>query len=182
MMRFVVGLVLRHPAGVAVEIRPAGPADGDFLAEMLVAAFFWRPDGPAGDLRSVLGRPEVAHYVSGWPGPGDLGVVAEDGVPIGAAWLRILPDDDRGYGFVDEDTPELGIGVVATHRGRGIGSQMLKALIVSARLQGHAAMSLSVDPDNPARRLYERCGFRVVGAVGGSLTMLLSLRGSGDGR
>jgi len=109
-------------------------------------------------------------------------VVAEDGLPVGAAWLRLLPEDDRGYGFVDTETPELGIGVVATHRGRGIGSLLLEALIVSARQQRYDAMSLSVEPDNPARRLYERCGFQVVGAVDGSLTMLLSLRGSGGDR
>jgi len=166
---------LRHSAGVAVRVRPAGPADGDFLAEMLVAAFFWRSDSPQGDVQSVLGRPEVAHYVRGWPRVGDLGVVAEDGPPVGAAWLRLLPEHDRGYGFVDAETPELSIGVVPTHRGRGIGSLLLVALVGSAREQRHEALSLSVEPDNPARRLYERCGFQVVGTVDGSLTMLLFL-------
>jgi len=157
-------VLLGHSAGVAVRIRPAGPADGVFLAEPLVAAFFWRPDGPAGGVQSVLARPEVAHYVTGWAKPGDLGVVAEDGgPPVGAAWLRLLPEDDRGYGFVDAETPELGIGVEATHQGRGIGSLLLEALIVTARQQRYDAMSLSVEPDNPARRLYERCGFQVVG-------------------
>jgi ribosomal protein S18 acetylase RimI-like enzyme len=34
---------------------------------------------------------------------------------------------------------------------------------------------LSVEPDNHARRLYKRLGFETVGAVGGSLTMLLRL-------
>ncbi len=173
---------MRHCAGVAVRIRPAGPADGGFLAEMVVAAFFWRPDGPAGDVQSVLARPEVAHYIRGWPKPGDLGVVAEDGPPVGAAWLRLLPEDDRGYGFVDAETPELGVGVVPTHRGRGIGSLLLEALVVSAREQRYDAMSLSVELDNPARRLYERCGFQVVGAVDGSLTMLLPLWPSGGDR
>jgi len=81
---------------VAVRVRPAGPADDDFLAEMLVAAACWRLDGPLGDVHSVLTRPELAHYVSGWPRPGDLGVVAEDGLPVGAAWLRLLPEHDRG--------------------------------------------------------------------------------------
>jgi len=78
-------------ASVAVRVRPAGPADDDFLAEMLLAAAYWRLDGPLGDLPSVLARPELAHYVSGWPRPGDLGVVAQDGPPVGAAWLRLLP-------------------------------------------------------------------------------------------
>lgn len=52
---------------------------------------------------------------------------------------------------------------------------MLEALIVSAREQHHPALSLSVEPDNPARRLYERWKFQVVGAVDGLLTMLLPL-------
>ena len=142
---------------------------------MLASAFSWRPDGPQGDIESVLSRPKVAHYVSGWPQPGDLGIVAEDGMPIGAAWLRLLPEHDRSYGFVDAKTPELSIGVVRTHRGRGVGSLLLGNLLGAAREQRHEALSLSVEPDNPARRLYERCGFQVVGTVGGSLTMLLFL-------
>jgi len=97
----------------------------------------------------LLGRPEVAHYVRGWPRVGDLGVVAEDGPPVGAAWLRLLPEHDRGYGFVDAKTPELSIGVVPTHRGRGIGSLLLEALVGSACEQRHEALSLSVEPDNP---------------------------------
>ncbi len=160
---------------MAVRVRPAGQADGDFLAEMLVAAAFWRSDGPVGDVQSVLARPELAHYVAGWPRPGDLGVVAEDGPPVGAAWLRLLPEHDRGYGFVDAETPELSIGVVPTHRGRGTGWLLLEALVVSARVQRYEALSLSVEPDNPALRLYGRCGFQVVGTVDGSLTMLLFL-------
>ncbi len=160
---------------MAVRVRPAGPADAGFLAQMLVAAACWRLDGPVGDVQSVLARPELAHYVSGSPRPGELGVVAQDGPPVGAAWLRLLPEHDRGYGFVDAKTPELSIGVVPTHRGRGIGSLLLEALVVSARAQRHEALSLSVEPDNPARRLYERCGFQVVGAVDGPLTMLLVL-------
>ncbi len=162
-----------HSAGVAVGVRPAGPADGAFLAEMLVAAAFWRPDGPIGDVQSVLAQPQLAHYITGWPRPGDIGMVAEDGAPVGAAWLRLLPEEDPGYGFVDEETPELSIGVVPTQRGRGIGSLLLEALIEAARDQRYQALSLSVEPDNPARRLYERHGFQVVGTVDGSHTMLL---------
>ncbi len=100
-------------------------------------------------------------------------IVAEDGPPVGAAWLRLLPEQDPGYGFVDEQTPELSIGVAPSHRGRGIGSLLLEALIEAAREQRYHALSLSVEPDNPARRLYERHGFRVIGTVDGSLTMLL---------
>ncbi len=56
----------------------------------------------------------------------------------------------------------------------------LTALIEAARQQCYPALSLSVEPDNPARRLYERHRFQVVGTSGGSLTMLLI--GLRDGR
>jgi len=92
---------------------------------------------------------------------------------VGAAWLRLLPEQDRGYGFVDAQTQELGIGVVPAHRGRGVGSLLLEALVEAAREQRYPALSFSVEADNPARRLYERHGFQVVGTVDGSLTMLL---------
>jgi len=51
------------------------------------------------------------------------------------------------------------------HRGRGIRSLLLEALIEAARAQRNPALSLSVEPDNPARRLYERYGFQVIGTV-----------------
>lgn len=165
-----------HSGLVPFHVRPARSTDADFLTEMLVMAAFWRPDGPTGSVQAVLERPEFAHYVSGWPRPGDLGVVAEgkEG-PVGAAWLRLLPEDDPGYGFVDAATPELSIGVAPPQRGQGVGSSLLEALVASAREQARSAVSLSVEPDNPARHLYERFGFQVVSAVNGSVTMLLHI-------
>lgn len=52
--------------------------------------------------------------MSGWGRAGDMGFVAVDagsGEPIGAAWLRLLGGDERGYGYVDDETPELGMAV-----------------------------------------------------------------------
>ena len=160
---------------MSVVLRPADAADGPFLAEMLVAAAFWRPEGPVGSVRDVMDQPEFAHYVAGWPHRSDCGVIAEDEHPVGAAWFRFLPANDPGYGFIDAETPELSIGVALPRRGQGIGSRLLNALVVQARGAGLAALSLSVESDNYARGLYERVGFETVGAVGGSLTMLLRL-------
>ena len=70
---------------MSVDLRPAVAADGPFLAEMLVGAAFWRPDGPNGSVSDVMDRPEFAHYVAGWPQPSDCGVIAEDERPVGAA-------------------------------------------------------------------------------------------------
>lgn len=142
---------------------------------MVVAAAFWRSEGPVGSIREVMDQPELAHYVAGWPQPCDCGVIAEDQHPVGAAWLRLFPADDPGYGFVDAETPEVSIGVMLPCRGQGIGSRLLSAVIARARDDGVASLSLSVEADNYARRLYERVGFTTVGTVGGSLTMLLRL-------
>lgn len=171
------GPLVAHDGTVPLTIRPAAAADADFLAEMLVAAAFWRPEGPIGNLTDVLSQPHLAHYVTGWPRPGDLGVIALDGQrPVGAAWVRLMTANDPGYGFVEAATPELAMGVLRAWRGQGVGSRLLHALIAAARKQGLPSLSLSVEPDNYARRLYERVGFRQVNEMGGSLTMLLRLQ------
>lgn len=89
--------------------------------------------------------------------------------------MRYYVADEPGYGCVDAGTPEVATGVVPAWRERGVGGALLDALIVAAHDAGSVALSLSVEPDNPARRLYERLGFHQVGEVGGSLTMLLPL-------
>lgn len=76
---------------------------------------------------------------------------------------------------MDAATPELAVGVLLTWRGRGVGSRLLTALAATAYEHGLTALSLSVEPDNDARRLYERIGFYRVGDLDGSLTMLLRL-------
>lgn len=48
-------------------------------------------------------------------------------------------------------------------------------MIAQARLASYPRLSLSVDPDNPARRLYESLGFVKVGVVGTSDTMVRDL-------
>ena len=159
-----------------MQIRAAGPGDADVLWRMLVEAFDWA--GGSGSLAQVQSRPDVAHYVQGWPVEGDFGVVAADdaGSAVGAAWARLLTAADPGYGWVGDDVPELSMGVLPEHRAAGVGTALLSALIESARSRGIARLSLSVEDGNPARRLYERAGFRKVGRNGGSDTLALSLQ------
>ena len=76
--------------------------------------------------------------------------------------VSALPPHDPGYGFVDEGTPEVSLGVRAEARGRGVGTSLLTALVREAGRRGLAALSLSIEPDNPAVRLYERLGFQIV--------------------
>ena len=110
---------------------------------------------------------------------GDCGFVAVDGEgrTVGAVWLRLWKGEERGFGYVDEATPELGIAVVAEHRGRGVGKKLLSRLVEVAG-EEFEAISLSVAAGNPARRLYRRFGFEEVGSAGEAVTMKKKLKGS----
>jgi ribosomal protein S18 acetylase RimI-like enzyme len=159
-----------------VHVRPAIPGDVAFLAAMLAEAADWRAGVSTLTFDDVLADAAIARYVADWPVPGDAGVVAEDETgDAGAAWWRYFTTDDHGYGFVDESTPEVTVGVRPDARGRGIGAAMLTALTDEARRRGIAALSLSVEVDNPAVRLYERQGFAVVERSGGAFTMVCTL-------
>ena len=75
---------------------------------------------------------------------------------------------------MDERTPELTAGVMGSTRGKGVGTALVHALLEQARAAGFEAISLSVEPDNPAVRLYERAGFTRVGGAG-AWTMVAEL-------
>ena len=160
-----------------VTIRSATAADRTFLEHMLVAAADWRPESTPRSVAEVLADPALAHYIAGWPKPGDFGVVAEDGgEPVGAAWCRQFTPEDPGYGFVAPDVPEVSVGVVAGRRGEGIGRAVMSAVIDAARQRDLAALSLSVELDNFARHLYTDLGFEVLAEADGAATMRLDLR------
>ena len=159
-------------------VRAATAADLPFLQAMLYEAATWRPEAQPPPLEAVLADPHASRYLSGWGRDGDAGVIGAEDRPVGAAWFRLFPVDEPGYGFVATDVPELSIGVVAESRGRGIGTRLLEALVEVARADGQRAISLSVEPDNPARRIYERAGFVRIADDGGAWTMLLELRPS----
>ena len=157
-------------------LRTAVEADFKFLVDVLLQAFNW--SGHRDFSRDqVLDTPEICHYVTGWKRDSDFGTVAcaDEGQPIGAAWARFFGVDDKGYGFVAEHVPELTIGVLPGHRGAGVGTELMAALIRQATGLHTPALSLSVEDRNPAVRLYERNGFRAVGRTGASDIMLLPL-------
>ena len=160
-----------------MQLRDAGPADLSDLVAALLDAVNW--SGRERVTREqALADPSLAHYVTGWPRPGDFGTIAgEDpgGPAIGAAWCRLFAPADPGYGFVAADVPEFSIGVAPGHRGRGVGTALLGAVLDQARARGLRAVSLSVEDGNRARTLYERAGFVPVGRAAGSATMLRPL-------
>src|SRR5438876_4522285 len=144
-------------------LRPVGIHDVRFLRDMLRHAYHWR-------LAEDIERP-VYRYVANWGRPGDAGVVALEGPhAYGAAWYRLFSADEPGFGFVDEQTPELTIAVVPSRRGKGAGKELLEALLARARADGYAAISLSSAKEQIP--YYEHFGFQTVGETEHAVTML----------
>jgi ribosomal protein S18 acetylase RimI-like enzyme len=157
-------------------LRAATAADLPFLQEMLFEAFFWRPQQPRPTLAEFSSHAEFVKLLRGWGRPGDRALLAlAGGQPAGAGWFRLWSEAEHSYGFIDAATPELGLGVAAAYRGRGLGRALLRGLATQAGADGFAALSLSVEPENYSRALYESEGFAKVGENGGAWTMRLSL-------
>ena len=162
-----------------MHIRPATAGDAPFLRAMLYEAARWDPAWPREpieQIEQILGEPALRRYHAAWGRPGDGGVVAElEGAPAGAAWYRLFPAAEPGYGFVDAETPELSMAIAPPHRRKGIGSRLIRAAMDRARADGFRALSLSVAAANPARDLYRRAGFEDIAKHGGSWTMRATL-------
>ena len=95
-----------------------------------------------------------AHYREHYPGA-TLDVIEVDGQPAGRLYVHRAPGDIR----------IMDIALAPAFRGRGIGSGLLRRLISEAEASGQT-LSIHVEGNNPARRLYERLGFRPVGEHG----------------
>jgi ribosomal protein S18 acetylase RimI-like enzyme len=151
---------------------PIVASDEPFLWEMLYLALFVPPGKPPFP-RDILLEPDIACYVQGWGRPGDWGMLARDGEkPVGAIWLRQWIADERGYGYVSPDIPELSIALLPEYRRMGLGTRMIRTVMSMAN-GVYPGLSLSVVEGSSARQLYQRLGFRKVGKVMDSLVMLL---------
>jgi len=150
-------------------IRPLTNADEPILWEMVYQALRTN-EGETALSRDVVRRPEFARYVEGWGRPGDTGFVAYDSNQnelLGAVWIRVPPNGESKNG--GEQTPELAFVVKPGHRKHGIGAAMLTQL-VKANPQ-HSVISLRATASNPAVRLYERFGFKVMRESEGHVVM-----------
>jgi GNAT superfamily N-acetyltransferase len=150
-------------------IRKGSPADVPFMRSMLAHAYGWRVNALDADI-------PLTRYVENWGRAGDVVVIAhETGNRVGAAWFRLFRESEPGYGFVDEQTPELSIAVVPSRRKHGLGQELLDALVERAKAEGHTQVSLSVEKDSPAVAFYERNGFTASGESQGGLVMVRTL-------
>lgn len=143
------------------------------MREMFYASFYV-PEGQEPFPPEIIDRPDLAKYIADWgSGRHDVSLVAErENEPLGLVWGRSFSQANKGYGFVDEDTPEVGIAIRESFRGQGIGTVLIRSLQQKYLELGVRRLSLSTDKRNPAKRLYERVDFVVVGEEGTAYTML----------
>ena len=140
-------------------IREIKKAEYDLLNDFLYEAIYI-PDGVEPPPKSIINCPELQEYIVEFGNrKHDKALVAEmQGNVIGAIWVRIMND----YGHIDNDTPSLAMSVYKKYRGLGIGTSLLKQLLQVERLVGYSKISLSVQKNNYAVKMYKKAGFLVV--------------------
>ena len=147
-----------------------------YLEQFLYEAIFI-PEGAAKLDFNIIYRPELAVYFKDFGRNDDICFVAEqDGKLVGAIWTRIFDDTERGYGYVDSNTPELCMSVLTDYRQKGIGTILLKTILDKLSQNNYQQVSLSVDKINYAVKLYKRFGFNELFTVGESVTMIKKLK------
>jgi GNAT superfamily N-acetyltransferase len=158
-------------------IRAIEKNDLPFLWDSLYECIYV-PVGANKPERDILNLPEIATYVEGWGRLGDEGFIAtlgENSQAIAAAWYRLFTTSNQGYGYINDQTPELAIAVLPQYRGQGIGKMLMIQLLQKAKLSLYSEVSLSVDPNNPAVHLYQKLGFETVRISATSLVMAIDL-------
>jgi GNAT superfamily N-acetyltransferase len=159
-----------------IALRSGSAADLEHIKRALFVAVSWNPERELPPYEFVVAHPELARYHEGWGRLGDLAEIAEDGGEVvGASLCRLFTAEDHGHGYVDEETPELAVAVWDGRRGTGIGTRLMEAIEDAARADGRLCLSLSVDTDNPARRLYERLGYEELSVDDEGVRMLKRL-------
>ena len=159
-----------------IDIRLLDADDLDVVRWTLYTAVSWTGDPEIPPLEVALKHPALAIYHQGWGRPGDFGVAASiDETLAGAAVARIFTEAEHGHGYIDPETPELGIAVEPTLRGRGIGRRLMNTLADAARDRGIQRLSLSVNNPNPAKHLYESLGYVTTDEADDSSLMVLEL-------
>lgn len=143
------------------------------LSNFLYEAIFV-PSGMQPPSRDILADPQLQVYVQDFgKQTGDFGLFAEvEGVIAGAVWARIMED----YGHIDNETPSLAIALYKEYRGKGVGTALLQAMLKLLQEHGYEQVSLAVQKENYAVKLYTACGFRVYRESEEEYIMVRSLR------
>lgn len=113
--------------------------------------------------REVIHQPELKVFIEGFGKPDDSCLVAEvKGRIVGAVWTRILSGEVKGFGNIDEKTPEFAISIYKDFRNLGIGTALMEQMLDLLRAKGYKRTSLAVQKDNYALRMYQNVGFKII--------------------
>lgn len=140
-------------------IRQMKDTEYSLLSDFLYEAIFQR-DADNLAPKSIIEKPELKIYIQ------DFGKSKHDfcycaGIEnniIGAVWVRNI----KGYGSVDDVTPEFAISLYKEYRGYGIGTELMKAMLGCLKEKGYLKASLAVQKDNYALKMYLKIGFKIV--------------------
>jgi ribosomal protein S18 acetylase RimI-like enzyme len=94
------------------------------------------------------------HYTTNYPGA-TLDLIEVDGEPAGRLYVCPRAAEIR----------IMDIAFLPAFRGRGLGTALLAELQERGRASGRT-VTIHVERDNPALRLYQRLGFEIAGDVG----------------
>ncbi len=148
------------PASREVALRPCVAEDDEFLRRVYhstredeLRVLPWSDADKVAFLDMQFGA-QKKHYEERYPDCA-FRIVVVDGVAAGRLYV------DR----TASDITVLDIALLPRYRGRGIGSALLEAILEEGRAS-QRTVSLHVEQYNPARRLYERMGFRTLESNG----------------
>lgn len=111
--------------------------------------------GGVGEMLAALGNPLWEREIGQCTREGvPVVIAAYQGNAVGFAGPVVRQDNGRGY--------FAGIGVHPAHEGHGLGTVLFFRLCEALRKVGAEYMSLYTGSTNPARRIYEKAGFRAV--------------------
>ena len=160
-----------------VIIRNFSSEETGILEDLLYEAIYL-PAGVEPFLRNITEIPEIKVYIDGFgDSKDDYCLVADlNGRIIGAVWIRILAGKIKGFGNIDDQTPEFAISLLKEFRNRGIGTMLMKQMIEYLKKQEYVQTSLSVQKENYSIKMYQKLGFEIFSENKENYLMILKLK------
>jgi ribosomal protein S18 acetylase RimI-like enzyme len=113
--------------------------------------------------RTILDKAELKVFYTDFGKPDDECLVVEvDNKVVGAVWTRILSGEVKGFGNIDEHTPEFGISLFKEYRNKGLGKKLMESMLELLKKKGYKRTSLAVQKDNYAVNMYKNVGFSIM--------------------
>jgi ribosomal protein S18 acetylase RimI-like enzyme len=146
-----------------LQIRPILSNELPVLADFLYEVIF-QPEGAEQLPHNIIKVPEIDIYIRDFgKAKDDYCLIADlDGKIVGAVWIRILAGEVKGFGYVNDKTPELAISLLKEHRNKGVGTLLMKRMIILLKEKGYEQVSLSVTKTNYAVKMYKKSGFEII--------------------